>query len=198
MEAERSKIRFFEFDRDRDSYVIGQGGLRILLSGYLNISSDLVKIGRRKKGKPFSMDDSNLYFNMSNSAGVTVFAFSRDSEVGIDIERIRPLADLDDMIARNFTPREISFINTKPEERISRFFRFWTVKESYLKATGEGMRLQPENLEFTIEKDRIRQLSVKGVFEQEDWNFKEFCPAHDYVGTITYGRDQAVIKQMDF
>ena len=197
-EDDLARVPFFEFEKVRDSYVTSQGALRNLLSGYLHIPPNLVKIGRRRKGKPYSNDDPGLYFNMSTSGKLAVFAFSRDSEVGIDIERIRPLPDLDDMIRRNFTDSEIRFINTKPEERISRFFRFWTVKESYLKAIGEGMRLRPDSLEFSIEKDRIRQLSVKGVFEQEDWNFKEFSPAMDYVGAITYGRDKAEIRLMEF
>ena len=196
-EAELSKVHFFESKQARDTYVTSQGALRKLLSGYLNISPNLVKIGRHKKGKPFSLDDPNLYFNISNSAKLAVIAFSRDSELGIDLEQIRTLPDLDELIDRNFMPSEIKFINTKAEERQRRFFRFWTVKESYVKAIGEGMRLTPENIEFSIENTSIRLLSVKGVFEQEDWNFEEFSILADYVGTITYGKDKSIIKQME-
>jgi len=197
-EKELTKVRLFEFEQARDSYVISQGALRRLLSGYLGIQPKLVKIGSRRKGKPYSIDDPGLYFNMSNSGKLVVIAFSRDSEVGIDIEQIRPLPDLDEMITRNFTAREIKFIIGKPEKKTKRFFRFWTIKESYLKAIGEGMRLPPDNIEFTIEKDCIRQLSVNGVFEQEDWNFKEFSTPPDYVGTITYGQNNTIIKQLEF
>lgn len=197
-EKELAKVPFFKFKQVKDSYVISQGSLRRLLSEYLGIPANLVKIGRRRKGKPYSIDDPGLYFNMSNSGKFVVIAFSRDGEVGIDIEKTRPLHDLDEMIAKNFTSREIRFITARPEERISRFFRLWTVKESYLKAIGEGMRLQPDSLEFAIESDRVRQLSVEGVFDQEDWNFKEFSKSNDYVGTITYGQVNTVIKQMDF
>ncbi|MCK5822007.1 MAG: 4'-phosphopantetheinyl transferase superfamily protein [Bacteroidales bacterium] len=197
-EKELTKVHLFEFQQTRDSYIISQGALRMLLSGYLGIPPKSVKIGRRRKGKPYSIDDQGLYFNISNSGKLVTIAFSRDSELGIDVEQIRTLPDLDEMIIRNFTSREISFINGKSEERTTRFFRFWTIKESYLKAIGEGMRLTPDNLEFAIEKDGIRQLSVNGIFEQEDWNFKEFSIFPDYVGTLTYGRDNTVIKQLDF
>jgi len=60
------------------------------------------------------------------------------------------------------------------------------------------MRLTPDNVEFAIENNRIRLLSVKGVFEQEDWEFKEFSTSTDYVGTIAYGKDNTVIKFMEF
>jgi len=192
------KVSYFEFDEVRDSYVVSQSVLRKLLSGYLGIPAKSVKLGRHSKGKPCSIDDPGLYFNMSNSGKLVVIAFSLDGEVGIDIEKIRPLHDLDELIMRNFTTSEIKFINAKPEERINRFFRFWTIKESYVKALGEGMRLPPDHLEFAIENDSIKLQSVKGVFEQEDWNFKEFSTSANYVGTITYCKDNAVFRHMDF
>lgn len=197
-EDELLKVPFFEIDKVRETYVVGQSALRKLLSGYLGIPAKLVKLGRGRKGKPYSVDDPGLYFNMSNSGKLVVIAFSLDGEVGIDIERIRPLPDLDELIMRNFTTGEIKFINSKPEERISRFFRFWTIKESFVKALGEGMRLPPDHLEFEIENNRIILLSVKGVFEQDDWNFKEFSTSSNYVGTITYGKDNSAIKHMEF
>jgi len=197
-EAELAKVPFFKFRQVRDSYILSQSAIRILLSGYLSIPPGLVKLGRRRKGKPYSIDDPGLYFNMSNSGEFVVIAFSRDSEIGIDIEQIRPLHDLDEMINRNFTRSEIKYINSRPEERINRFFRFWTIKESFLKAIGEGMRLRPDNLEFAIEKNCIRQLSIEGVFDQDDWNFKEISKLPDYIGTITYRRADTIIRQMEF
>ena len=197
-EKETARISFFKFKEAKDTYVASQGALRMLISKYLGISPDLVRLGRRKKGKPYSIDNPNLNFNISNSGKTAVIAFSYDSEIGIDIEEIRHLSDLDELITRNFTAREIKFITAKTVDKMRRFFRFWTVKESYLKAIGEGMRLTPDNLEFAIENGSIRLLSVKGVFEQEDWNFKEFSISTDYVGNITYGRDSTVIRIMEF
>ena len=197
-EKEVTNISFFKFKQAKDSYIVSQGALRILLSGYLGVSPNLAKIGRRAKGKPYSIDDPSLKFNVSNSGQFVTIAFSYDGEVGIDIEKIRPLPDLNEMINSNFSEKEKKFINSKPEERLSRFYRFWTIKESYLKAIGEGMRLSPDSLDFSIEEDRIKLLSVKGVFEQEDWKFSEFTISNDYVGTITYSQDNTIIKFMDF
>ncbi len=195
---ELAKVTFFEFEQVRDSYIISQGTLRLLLSAYLNIPGHLLQLGRRNKGKPYSIDDPELYFNMSNTGSIVVIAFSRDGEVGIDIEQKRALPDLDELINRNFTSSEIKFINSKPKEKINRFFRFWTVKESYLKAIGEGMRLLPDSIEFSLEKDRIRQLSVKGIFEQEDWYFKEFSIGTDTVGTVSFASENTKIRQLQY
>jgi 4'-phosphopantetheinyl transferase len=195
-ESELAKMSFFNFRAARDSFVISQGVLRKLLSNYLGVSPESVRIGRKSKGKPFSMDDQELYFNISHSGKFVVFAFSRDGEVGIDIERIRSIPDLEEMIARNFTAREIRFITAKPEERMSRFFRCWTLKESYLKAIGEGMRLSPDRIEIAVESDQVRHLSVQGVFEHEEWNFKEFELAGNYVGALAYCPGSTQIKRM--
>ena len=197
-EKELNNISFFKFKQAKDSYVVSQGSLRMLLSRYLGVPANLVRIGRQVKGKPYSIDDPNLNFNMSNSGNLVAIAFSYDGEVGIDIEQIRYLPDLDEMINTNFSANEIRFINAKPEQRINRFFRFWTIKESYLKAIGEGMRLTPDFLEFSIDEDCIKLLSVKGAFEREDWKFKEFSTSTDYLGTIAYSQDDTVIKFMDF
>ncbi len=195
-DTELTKAHFFKNNQARDSYVVRQAALRLLLSRYLSISLNSVKVGQEKKGKPISLDDPGLYFNISKSGTLATIAFSRDSELGIDIERVRPLTDLNEMISSNFTTNEIKFINSKPNERLRRFFRFWTVKESFLKAIGEGLSIAPKNVEFNIENEQIKQLSILGVSEQKNWNFKEFTTSIEYVGTITYEHNNLLIKQL--
>ena len=185
-DLELKKADFFKFSKDSNQYIISLGTLRILLSNYLGISPLKVKLGRHSKGKPYSLDDRSLFFNMSNSGGLCVFAFSRDSEIGVDIEKKRNLSDLQDLIKKNFTSSEIKFITQDQNKKLERFFRFWTIKEAYLKAIGEGMRLTPDNLEFSIERNKIKLVSRKGMFEYEDWILKEFQPSDDFMGTIVY------------
>ena len=83
-------------------------------------------------------------------------------------------------------------------EKEKRFFKFWTVKEAYLKAIGEGMRLSPDNLEFTFENNNYELDAIKGVFEQEDWLFTDFSIATDYAGTIVYKDKQTKISEIKF
>jgi len=194
-EAELKRADFFKFEGGKNQYIVSQGMLRILLSSYLNIPFNQVKIGRHPKGKPYSLDDSSLFFNTSNSGGLCVFGFSRDGEVGIDLEKFREVDELEDLIARNFTTTEIAYIRKKPEEELSRFFRFWTIKEGYLKAIGEGMRLTPDNLEFRIDRDKVTLISKKGIFEYDDWILDEFTPCDGFTGTIVYKNDKATITQ---
>lgn len=194
-QAELDRISFFKFPSVQNSFVISQGALRLILSEYLFIEAPKIQLAKHSKGKPFVMDDLNLRFNISNSGNYAVYAFSKGDEVGIDIEKIRLLPDLDNLIEKNFSLAERAFITKHNEEKQQRFFKFWTVKEAYLKAIGEGMRLAPDHLEFTVEIDNYKLDAVKGVFEQDDWLFKDFSFADDYVGTIAYKGLQTIFSR---
>ena len=194
-EKEKQKIPFFKFKKVQDNFIISQGVLRYLLSRYINKAPHAISIERHKKGKPFVKDAPSLHFNMSNSGNMCVYAFSADGEIGIDLEQIRELPDLDDLIQKNFTAKEISFITQNPKNKSMRFFRFWTFKESYLKAIGEGMRLDPGKLEFTVEGETIKLQGINGISETEDWNFSVFLPAKNYTGTLAYQGEGIGIKE---
>lgn len=197
-DAERERIHYYNFKQVQDHFIISQGGLRLLLSSYLNIEPQKIQIRKHAKGKPYIADDTSLCFNVSNSGKYCVYAFSRSGEVGIDIEEVRPLSDIDDLIDKNFTENEKHYINKNQKDRIENFFQFWTVKEAYLKAIGEGMRLTPDSLEFSIENGIFKLDAVKGIFEQEDWLFKVITPGANHMGTITYKGIQTKICEMRF
>jgi len=193
---ELERVSFFKFKKVQDNYVFSQGTLRLLLSQYLNIPPREVQIGRLKKGKPYSIDNPNLRFNISNSGSKIIYGFSFDEELGIDLERIRPLSDLDNLINRNFNSYERAYIAGLKDKKENRFFKFWTIKEAYLKAIGVGMRLTPDKLEFSIENGNFRLESIQGVNETEDWIFKDLDCGDNYRGTLVHRNDEMNILEM--
>lgn len=196
-EKGRERINYFKFKQVQESYIISQGGLRLLLSHYLNIPADKIQIGKLSKGKPYSIDNPKLRFNMSNSGRRVVYAFSMDEEIGIDLERLRELSDLDELIEKNYNSYERDYINKLPEQRSYRFFKFWTIKEAYLKAIGVGMRIPPDNLVFSIQNGDYKLQSIKGEpvnFDQGEWIFNHFTlNDNEYVGTLTIKNENANI-----
>ncbi len=188
------KVGWFKFEDDQNKYIICQGILRLLLADYLNIQTSKIIISRQKKGKPFVANENPVYFNMSDSGNICVYAFTKFNELGIDIEEKRNLPDIDELIQTNLTKLEIEYINKKPAEKSNNFFRFWTIKEAYLKAIGEGMRLTPDKLEFSIDRKSIKLHSQLGIYNQEDWIIKEFIPKTSYFGTLVYKNILAGIK----
>ena len=74
-----------------------------------------------------------------------------DREVGVDVERLRPVPDMLEIAACCFSERERAFLaELDGAERVDAFFRAWTRKEAWLKATGYGLALGPERVEVTM------------------------------------------------
>ena len=95
-------------------------------------------ICRHEKGKPYSLD-SCFFFNWAHS-GDWILCGIGPGALGVDVERPRRGASLCSVAARFFRPEEYQAIVDAPEEtRGDLFRRYWTMKESYLKYTGEGL-----------------------------------------------------------
>ncbi|MCK5136446.1 MAG: 4'-phosphopantetheinyl transferase superfamily protein [Bacteroidales bacterium] len=194
--AEKKKASYYKFEPIQHHYIVTQAVLRMLLSAYLDIGPADIKMGAHKKGKPFLVNDASIFYNISNSHDLCVYAFSRDGEVGVDIEKIRDMPDIDQLIEKNLTIRERKYFQKDTDIKLTRFFQFWTFKESYLKAIGEGMRLTPENLEFSLENGTIRLRFVKYGFDAADWQFKGFTREGNYTGALAYTGKETVIREM--
>lgn len=91
------------------------------------------EIVKTEKGKPFFKYIPDLFFSISHKDEVTVIVLS-DSEVGVDIERIKK-ADM--RILSRFLKEEADYISEADSDR--RFFEIWTKKEAYLKFKGTGI-----------------------------------------------------------
>lgn len=108
-------------------------GLLATMSGKAPFS---LSIRRDDRGKPYSPDGGG-YFSLSHS-GAWVACSIGAAESGVDVEY--PRARAMDIAARFFRPEERQALaDAPPEERAALFLRFWTLKESYLKYTGQGL-----------------------------------------------------------
>ena len=144
IESERQRARAFHFDRDRWLYVKAHAWLRTVLGQVTARSPQAVHIAEAPGKKPFTAcpgpDRSRVHFNLSHTQGLIAIAVSTVCEVGIDVERIRPLTDLEGLTATVLHPAEQARFDALSEkERAAYFFRVWTVKEAYTKATGQGL-----------------------------------------------------------
>lgn len=145
----QEKIDFYRFEKDKKL----SAGAYLLLKKLLseeNITDPIFKTG--KYGKAYISNHENIHFNLSHSGKMVLCAIS-DREVGVDVEYIDPIIDLN--IARHyfFNSEYENIMNAKnnPDE----FFKYWVLKESYMKYTGLGMNLKLDSFEIMIE-DEIR------------------------------------------
>jgi 4'-phosphopantetheinyl transferase len=143
-EDELTRAARFHFETDRNHYVVARAWLRKLLAAYLGVSSRELRFSYAEKGKPALEESqrSSLRFNLAHSGGMAIYAFSRDREIGVDLEFIREdLAD-EKIAERFFSEREINDLKSLPAELRKRaFFDCWTRKEAYINARGEGLSM---------------------------------------------------------
>lgn len=99
-----------------------------------------MRYAKAENGKPYFENRPDLHFNISHSGSKVAVAFA-ECEVGCDIERVKPINFA--LARRFFCAEENRFLHevNEPEEKTERFFRLWTLKESYLKAAGYGLKL---------------------------------------------------------
>lgn len=86
-------------------------------------------------GKPYLRDFPEVFFSLSHSHGMALAAV-HNLEVGADIERIRPV---DVAVARRIMSQTEYEYFEKSRDKLEAFFNVWTLKESYLKFTGQGI-----------------------------------------------------------
>jgi 4'-phosphopantetheinyl transferase len=135
----------------RDSYVRAQDGtrfaasrawLRLLLSRYLDGEPADLRFAATSDGRPglAEHDANRIHFSLSRSAGRALVAVS-PSPVGADVELVNARAGLADLVAGRFAAAEAACIAEGcGGSQLRGFYRHWTAKEAYLKATGRGIR----------------------------------------------------------
>lgn len=109
---------------------------------------DVNSIHYGSNGKPYV---DKIFFNAAHS-GNFAFGVSSDKKIGCDVEIIKkPRLDV---AKRFFTENEYNYI-THSENTSNAFYKLWTIKESYIKQSGEGLRIPLNSFEININKDTI-------------------------------------------
>lgn len=141
----QNKILKYKLEDDRKRS-LGAGLImnKILIEN--NIPANYIYYG--SNGKPYA---DRIFFNVAHS-GNYAFGVSSDSEIGCDVEIIKQ-AHLD-IAKRFFTENEYNYISNS-ENKDNIFFKLWTIKESYIKMTGEGLRTPLNSFEIQINNDNI-------------------------------------------
>lgn len=141
-EAEQAHAVRIKNDLLRKRYVEVHGRLRNVLAQILNEPPGKIRINKAEHGKPYLADNPQLAFNLSHSASVMVIAVSWSCQLGVDVEICKPRANLAALVEKCFAEEEAEYWRKLPEhQRTVEFYRFWTRKEAFVKATGRGIGL---------------------------------------------------------
>lgn len=90
-------------------------------------------------GKPRLAEFSDVHFNLSHSGPWVVLALG-SSAVGIDVQTAREAGREEAVAHRFFSQAEQQFVFQSEQDREKRFLQIWTMKESFLKYLGTGLK----------------------------------------------------------
>jgi 4'-phosphopantetheinyl transferase len=192
---ERTRAQRFHFARDRQRFAAGRAILRMVLAGYLGADATRLAFAYSAREKPSLAQphaDSHIMFNLSHSGGIALLAFARLREVGVDVEHIRGDFDLEAIARRFFSTHEQGqLFALPPEARPEAFFRCWTRKEAYIKATGDGLSLPLSQFDVSLavgEGNALLATRPDGA-EAAQWMLQEVPAGTGFVAALcVHGR----------
>jgi 4'-phosphopantetheinyl transferase len=188
--AERERASGFRFKGDRDRFVRSRAALRMILASYLSTAPEALVFREGAHGKPFidSLADAvPLRFNLSHSDNLALVAVACRREVGIDVERVRPVSDMAGIAARFFSPFEQQTLDrAAPADRLRAFFATWVLKEAYLKACGDGLVRRLSDFDVMAGDDEPpRLLEVRDrPGDAARWTLRRLDPGEGYVAAL--------------
>jgi 4'-phosphopantetheinyl transferase len=148
---ERARQRSFVSPELQRRFLAARAGLRTLLGRHLDLDPRRLSFATNEFGKPRLAGNDQVHFNLSHCEERAVLAISDAAEVGIDLERERPIEHVD-LAKRYFHPNEVAAITASRDEAEQRraFFLVWTLKEAVVKALGTGLSTPLDSFEVGI------------------------------------------------
>jgi 4'-phosphopantetheinyl transferase len=181
---ERDRASQFVVPQDRERFIAARAILRTILGRYSGRAASTIEFAYGSAGKPRMaslQSDMAIAFNVSHSGGLAVYAFARNREVGIDVELVRPLDDLETISERMLSQNELAHLRGLPApHRHEAFFLSWTRKEAYLKAKGLGLGPPLDAFDFSVPAKMAERLAM----DADHWTVCSFRPAGGYIGAL--------------
>jgi 4'-phosphopantetheinyl transferase len=154
--SERARWERLKLPRKKNEYLYGKLLTRTALSRYADRAPVDWRFVEGVRGKPSIEDGGALRFNLSHTRGLLALAVMLDREVGVDVEEVEPRDP--GVPERFFASEEARAVRTASAESKDRLFaRYWTLKEAYIKAHGDGLAIPLQSFRFELD-DPVRIL----------------------------------------
>lgn len=152
---EKQRAERFRFLEHQQRFILARSILRHLLQQYTEIPATKLQFAVSERGKPFLVNNpSAIQFNLSHSHDFAVYAFSLQTPIGVDIEKITPRTTME-LAQRFFSATEYHALTLlAPALREQAFYRLWAGKEAILKACGEGLHMSLASFSVAWELDK--------------------------------------------
>ncbi|MGH8138746.1 MAG: 4'-phosphopantetheinyl transferase family protein [Steroidobacteraceae bacterium] len=195
--AETEQELRFHAPADRHRYLLTRALVRTVLSRYSPLPAESWIFANDRHGRPHIANQgpgvADICFNISHTRGLVLLGITSQAALGVDVESIRERTPALELAERYFSHAEARSLRALPPgAQLARFFDFWTLKESYIKARGKGLSIPLDGFGFGI---RGQQLSFEVRPELGDdagrWRFWLLSPSAGYITAVCAGRAAA-------
>jgi len=173
---ELARMRRFKFMEHATMFCVSHAFTRYVLSRYAPLLPYEWTFTKGEQGKPYisNVGFTDLFFSLSHTKGLVALYIARGSEIGCDVEKRNSKARGGDIAKRFFSAAEVEqYLAVAPERQRDRFFDYWSLKESYIKAKGKGLTIPLSKFSFSLNERPITFTSAPALQEQdESWTFK--------------------------
>jgi 4'-phosphopantetheinyl transferase len=185
-EEEVVRAAQFRSETKRQRFVIRRFLLKKLLSLYLGIPCKEIHFNYGQHGKPYLSNDSAIRFNTSHSQGLALYIISLQRQVGIDLETIQPVPEIDALLSRWFPSYQTTPLDKlSSQDKLLAFYQLWTTREAYLKALGRGVIGLQDTVDTFSTHTKSAHHHLFGESSGPDpWSFQVLTPATNFVATL--------------
>ena len=186
-EDELTQMSRYYFAGHRHQYLITRALIRTSLSAYYPVDPAEWRFGKNDYGKPQISYPEGVFparFNLSHTDGLIMCGFARDYDIGVDVEdgKRTTRAGLEGL-SSYFSAQEIEDLGKlPPEQQKQRFFDYWTLKESYIKARGMGLAIPLGKFSFKFNENNLSDFSTHPDLNDDakNWQFWRLPMADRY------------------
>jgi 4'-phosphopantetheinyl transferase len=175
---EQARRRRFHHAADQDRFLAGRLLARAALARHLGCAPADVRLVLSPAGRPEAAHQAAAPFSLAHSGRLVALAIG-GARVGVDVEEAARLHDPIALAASVLTTTEREHLARATDTKAC-FLRYWTLKEAYTKALGEGLRIDPKTIGFT--------LANPPSLDPPDptWHFAEYAPLPGYALALAW------------
>lgn len=183
----------FRFIKDQELFILRHYQLRLILSKYCNCKPHQLVFRYNSYKKPFISipEFKQIKFNMTYSSDLMLVGLCKQKDIGIDIEKVHEIHDLENIAVENFSRQELEFLKSKLN-KTNTFFKIWTSKEAFIKAIGKGIYypLKSFCIDFNSSGNYEHPINFKHPLESKLWRTAELNTSDGYIASIAIKSDK--------
>jgi 4'-phosphopantetheinyl transferase len=198
-ESERARASRFYSPEYANRWRVAHVALRGILASVTGLQPAALRFSYDRDRKPRLDSQSRVRFNLTHSADIALVAVSDGAEVGVDVEQLRPVPEMEGVAASHFAPEEQAALWSAPDgERLATFYRIWTRKESYVKATGVGIGPALARFAVTADDGFARLLYAHDTPNLDDWTLHALSAPETYIAALCVSGSDTGVEFRDW